>query len=958
MKHALRTLALLLLALLVATVTRAVAQERDEFGEPEERPDHGHRARPMLDPDYREKEGVEYPYLMSAPTINTEFGLFLNRSLVVETTKVPQNESSIAVNPLAPNVLLGSAVDERGAYVYISTDGGNTWRDTTFGNVNTNWRTGNDPSVGFDYEGNGYVMYGAFPSGNSTGESGVYLAKTTDNGATWTRHLVVIEHKGKMTKDSAFEDKYYVEIDNSTTSPRRGAMYTPWKRVIDRDSSTQIVVAHSTDRGLTWSVPVPVSPRKSGTSLDTTFGQSFPLTSTGPGGELYVVWNDGPIRSIGFSKSTDGGVTFTPATYPVQGYPTLGTPRLRSGSVYHVLKGTFRAETYPSMMVDNSNSARRGWIYLVWAAGRNPNIYFTRSTDGGQNWSTPKIIQSDTTNDQWWPWLSVDETNGDIAVMYSDSREDPDNILIDTYISYSRDGGDTWIDRRATDRQSDFRKNPYDGAIFAGDYSGNAFHNGRVYPSFLDTREDNDVYTALVNVRQLYPVENLVARGGAADLSSTTLTWAYPHPSESVYGYPVASYQFEVRRGGTLVATLPGTTFSYADAGLVADSTYRYDVRVVAGSESSIDRTVTYRASDALLPGRPAIVETNGYREQVELQVRVPTVRADSSTPLGNLRGYRLYRDGVLIREASLAESDTGRTVPIVDTVAKRGYYWYSISIVDGSNPARESARTDSVFTFGGPTTPYVEALDGEKPRFVYTGTWDITPALSLSPPNCLTDSPGADYLARKNTSLQIYPVTMAGPVDLRFAHIAIVDPSDTAAVEVSYDRGATWTRVRQYVMGDDPAWADRKADAGDWRQASITLTHPTPGPTAVGVARFRLVTGTFTNADGWYVDDISFGTPASVDAAAGAARTLTATVHPNPAHGAAIMEYTVPTTARVTVRVADLMGRTVALVADRTEEPGRHSLTISTQGLAAGTYFYEVRAGESVVRGSLVVME
>jgi hypothetical protein len=32
--------------------------------------------------------------------------------------------------------------------------------------------------------------------------------------------------------------------------------------------------------------------------------------------------------------------------------------------------------------------------------------------------------------------------------------------------------------------------------------------------------------------------------------------------------------------------------------------------------------------------------------------------------------------------------------------------------------------------------------------------------------------------------------------------------------------------------------------------------------------------------------------------------------------------------------------------------------LTISTQGLAAGTYFYEVRAGESVVRGSLVVME
>ena len=64
----------------------------------------------------------------------------------------------------------------------------------------------------------------------------MYLARTTDKGVTWQTHIKVIEHVGKMTADSAFEDKYYIEIDNSPTSPYHGNLYTPWKRVIDRDS--------------------------------------------------------------------------------------------------------------------------------------------------------------------------------------------------------------------------------------------------------------------------------------------------------------------------------------------------------------------------------------------------------------------------------------------------------------------------------------------------------------------------------------------------------------------------------------------------------------------------------------------------------------------------------------------------------------------------------------------------
>lgn len=936
----------LLLLFFLAATTTLIAQKNVE------RPDHARRARPEIDREM-EKKMERYPYIQSA-TISNEFGLFVNVNTISEgTSTAPQNESSIAINPVAPNVLIASAVDARGCIVYVSTDGGRSWTNKNLGVVNLDWLTGNDPSVAFDYEGNGYMMYGAFAIG--TGQSGVYVAKSTDNGANWTPHLKVIEHKGEMTPDSAFEDKYYIEIDNSPTSPYRGNMYTPWKRVIDRDSSTQIVVSRSTDRGLTWSVPITVSPRKPGTSLDTTFGQSFPITTTGPDGTLYVFWHDGPIRSIGFVKSTDGGSTFTAPTYPVQGYETHGTAKRDGRNVYHVLKGTFRAECYPTVMADVSNSPRRGWLYLAWAAGLNPDIFFIRSTDGGATWSSPKVIHSETKNDQWWPWLSIDETNGDIAVMYSDSRNDPENILIDTYVSYSSDGGDTWIDRRATDFMSDFRKNPYVNGIFAGDYSGNAFHNGKIYPSHLDTREDNDVFTSLINLRTPPPVENLAARGNVNNLREVSVTWTYPSAPQTIFGLPVSSYSFVVSRGSTVLATLPPGTLRYDETNLDLDSTYVYTVRVAAGADTSAPRTVTYKPSDARLPGRPDIVTVHDNSPQIELVTTIPGVRADSATRLHNLKGVRVYRDGLFIREEPLTPGDTGRTITITDTPGERGYYRYTLTVVDASDPSLEGAAADTVTVYAGPVTAYTESFDAAKPRFIYTGRWAPTSTLALSAPNSVTDSPDGIYLPRRNTSMQIFPVAMPGPIDLTFAQIVIVDPADTATVEVSYDSGRTWSVARRFSWNDDPAWSDQAAASGDWRQARITLTHPFAGPNAIGIVRFRLGTTTANNFDGWYVDDISFGQPAGVKESP-AIGSLASRAYPNPATSSAIIEYHLPERAQVSIRVLDLMGREVVTLLDARQEPGSHAVTFDGANLPNGVYLYEIIAAAASARGRIML--
>ncbi|MBC8145032.1 MAG: exo-alpha-sialidase, partial [bacterium] len=451
-------------------VNTAMAQPESKPSTTVERFDYAERSRPTLE-RYRDKAPSKWrPYLMSVG-VPVASPLFANRSAVIEAAgpDQPQNESSIAINPLRPNVLLASAVDYRnGAWVYISTDAGNSWRNVMLGDVRSGWPSGNDPSVAFDHLGHGYVMYGAIvrqsPDAWRNGQSGIFISKTTNDGVDWVKHIPVIEHVDSMTAADPIEDKYYIEIDRSDSSAYRGWMYTPWKRVTDADSATQIMFARSTNGGANWSTPIAISVRKPGSSTDTTWGQSFPISAAGPSGEVYVAWHDGQVRSIGFARSLDGGATFTAPRLIITGNPTHGsTTRTLGNETFHVLKGTFRAQTYPTLAVDNSLSARRGWLYLVWAAGGYPDIYFARSTDQGQTWSPRKLISSDTTNDQFWPWLSVDPLNGDIAVMYSDSRHDPANILIDQYVAYSSNGGDTWVDRRATDSRSDYRKNPFQG---------------------------------------------------------------------------------------------------------------------------------------------------------------------------------------------------------------------------------------------------------------------------------------------------------------------------------------------------------------------------------------------------------------------------------------------------------------------------------------------------------------
>ncbi len=884
---------------------------------------------------------------------------FLNIEVTVNEsgTFKMQNESSIAVNPINSANLVGSAVDYRdtsATWVYVSHDAGMSWVNLKLGRPHEGWSASNDPSVAFDLEGNAYLVIGAFGK-RSNGlqgqavENGVYLLRSSDEGKTWTKHISVIEHTGEQTLDSTFEDKYYISVDNSETSPYQGNLYIPWKRVWAKDSATQIVISKSTDKGNTWTQPVAVSPRLPGTSEDTTYGQSFPLAVTGPNGEIYLVWNNGIEHAIGFSRSTDGGNTWTSARL-VKYYNIFGKSKeIEPGIWRHVVKGRVRAEAYPSLAVDITNGQRKGWLYLTWAADSVPNIYFSRSTDKGETWSEPVIVHSVTKNDQLWQWIALDRSTGDIAVMYLDSRDDSSNILTAAYVSYSSDGGTTWIDRCAADISSDLRKNPFKDNVFAGDYNGCAFNDGLIYPSWVDMCAaeqniyDSDVYTAYININKPAQVKNFDAQTIPDKPSEIHLEW--DKLSERAFGQPidVESVKFLLQRDGERIAELDGNTFEYQDISLTKFHLYHYSIRAVADGDTSIAVEDSAWAGGSKEPGVPEFVSSARDNDKLQIKYIIPSNRLDGVTPFVNPSEFKLYRSGVPINSYEIGIEDVGGTLEVKDTVPGNGFYVYTAKVSDSFG--NESPASEEVNIYAGDRlNNYSDDFNESQLRkYLNEDSWGLSASFARNGQS-LTDSPGQDYAPLNDKIITIFPYEGVGDsVIFSFWQAAFVENGDSAIVEYSQDSMKTWSKLDYFDKSKYAPWGDGVKDDNDWLYASYSIKNISSSV----YFRFRLKTNAIRQNDGWYIDDLAFGKATGVYQQSDADKIV---IYPNPASG--FINIDLSSLREIKVRdiaVFDYLGQKLNL-SNTIRDNYYH---INTSKLKTGVYFIKIRlnTGKFIVK-------
>jgi hypothetical protein len=436
--------------------------------------------------------------LTSNPTqspVATAPALSVGANVDVSNEDGPQSETSIAIDPVHPNVIVAGSneIDRLPMRGYFSSDGGATWGGVDLplplASSTNGADFGSDPGVAFDTQGNVYYVYIVvffnrfFASIQGTEMA---VAKSFDHGATWPQVTYFNFNSGT----GKFNDKPMIAVDSNASSAHRDSVYVAWDNasLLNGKSSANnaLLFSRSTDGGGTFSAPLKVS---------TIHGSGAAVIGAdpfvGPAGEAYVAWHDAQNSQIVVNGSFDGGVTFRP--------PVVIAPTVIPFDFAAPAEATRGVLVYPSCDADRSSGPFRGTLYCSWAdqtASSGMDVFLSRSSDRGATWSAPQRVNDDPTgvvHDQFYNWLAVDAVTGGVDLSWYDTRNDPNNVKTDVFATSSSDGASSFAaDTRVTTVMSDeSAANPCAQAGDQyGDYEGIAAQGGSIHPVWTDARLD------------------------------------------------------------------------------------------------------------------------------------------------------------------------------------------------------------------------------------------------------------------------------------------------------------------------------------------------------------------------------------------------------------------------------------------------------------------------------------
>ncbi|MEA2694098.1 MAG: xanthomonalisin, partial [Acidobacteriota bacterium] len=619
----------------------------------------------------------------------------------------PRSESDIRVNFFDPSRIISASNDIAASGrqgVYYSSDGGATWGQTSLPLLAGDFFH-SDPTVDWTSDGTAWSTTIGINASASALHMRAY--KSTDGGATWSFDATF---SGTQTST----DKQMVWVDHSATSPFKDSVYAIWHNDFP-------VFVNRRLPGGAWQTPLQVSGAE---TLGTGIGADV---KTNANGDVFAFWPDTGdsnvpgSQKIYFIKSTNGGAAWSApvALTPTFGAFVIGVPAFNDRqALIYISAGAYRTAT-------------KDLVYAVWtdlsgAAGCNlpanepgtntasackTRIWFARSADGGATWAAPvKLNDPASANDQFNPWLTVDETNGTLGVIYYDTAVDPGRKKTGVYYQSSFDDGVTWASPiQVTAAPTDETAGGADSGNQYGDYNSLSGFATKFFPSWTDRRgnQKEEIWTAKIDdVPCSSTGAPVIGAATAPAAHQVQVTWANGAPS---------SARFNVYRARGTCAS-PGafqpvassvTGTSYLDTTVSGTLSYAYQVTgidVTGFCESPpsgcTEVVATGSCTEApVFPGIQAV--TSGNTASCGLSLSWAAATPVCASPLT----YKVYRGtspGFVPGPANLVASGvTGSSFTDTDLLNSSTTYSYVVHAVDSGNSAEEG---NTAVKSGSPT--------------------------------------------------------------------------------------------------------------------------------------------------------------------------------------------------------------------------------------------------------------